>query len=385
MRTFFHTFLLLLCALLATSCYSVYTLREAGWNAAEQGNYAEAVAYYTKALAMDSSCYSCYLERSYAYRQLRRRFDAILDLDSAIALAPTKASGYYRRASLYYNIGRYDKAIEDYTTLTTLDRNNPIPYLYLGKSLVYCKRYEEALYNYNRILRDVPNYYYALAARADLYVQQEEYNRALDDYSSAIEALDQEIHTARQVYPYTSIRPSVAKEQIHQAELRVEELSHTLARYFRARANTYQTLQQYDLALESYSESLLWDSTATVAHTNIGWLHYLANDFTACIASSQTAVRLDSNALSARYNIALSYLRLGDTEKAWQQYRATLAYVGNNTYSPSSPQHALLISTATLERKAAINGIQNLVQRNIYAEQARAILRELFGEKLGKE
>lgn len=381
---FFVYLLLIVSPLLTTGCYSVHTLREAGWSAEDDGDYTQAITYYTQALAMDSLCYWCYVDRSYAYRQTQQPVEAIHDLDRAIAISPASSQGYFNRATLYYALQRYDLAIEDYTTLTKMRPADLVPYLYRGKSYAYRKQYDEALRDYNFILRDAPSYYQASAGRAGVYYDKEEYEHALTDYGSAIESLYQVVHTSRQIPKPDLLRPSKTREIQKKTEEKVQNLSHILASYFRARARTYQQLQQYDLALEDYNESLLWDSTTAVAYVNIGWLHYLANDFANCITSSQTALRIDSNDLTARYNIALSYLRLGNMEEARQQYSNTLAYAEANTRAIDSlrtSRKPLFTPYVVKAREDAIGDLQSLLQRDIYAEEIRGILHEIFDEK----
>ena len=105
------------------------------------------------------------------------------------------------------------------------------------------------------------------------------------------------------------------------------------------------------------------DSTCTTAFGNTGWIYYLKGDYSKSIEYSEKAVKLDTTALYAHYNIALSYLCLGEIEKAKTKYIATIRLNEDLGEEIS---------------KGAIVDLQNLVKDNFKKAESIEILNDLF-------
>ena len=92
----------------------------------------------------------------------------------------------------------------------------------------------------------------------------------------------------------------------------------------------------------------------------------MKGDFDNCIKYSSKAVRLDKSALYAHYNIALSYLCLGELEKAKSKYNETIK-LNKDLNQEIHP--------------GAIEDLQDLIQNNFKKAEAEMILNDLFEVK----
>ena len=108
------------------------------------------------------------------------------------------------------------------------------------------------------------------------------------------------------------------------------------------------------LALSSYYYKLYIDNAI-----NIGWNKYLAGQYEDCIKYSEKALEMDPNALIAGYNKALSYLCLGNTDKAIVLYK----------------KYKMIGSYGT---QGAITDLKDLIAKGYHAEMAKKILVEVF-------
>ncbi len=197
--------------------------------------YDSAMAEYTAAIAIDSSCVSAMTDRG-ILRDLRKDYDgAIKDYTMAIRINPSFADAYSKRAMTYRTLGRYREAVADYTTALKLgtgsyeyDPGLFYANVYFGRGVVYHKmgeldkaiadfdstlalspRHSLAILNKGIALSDAKRYDSAIAAytlavawfgpgeydgarfraflnRGDAFMAQGKFDKAIDDYKNAL-------------------------------------------------------------------------------------------------------------------------------------------------------------------------------------------------------
>jgi tetratricopeptide (TPR) repeat protein len=98
---------------------------------------------------------------------------------------------------------------------------------------------------------------------------------------------------------------------------------------------------------------------------NLGWIFYCENEFKKCIRYSNMAIALDSNAYYAMFNIALATLRLGKFEESKNLYK---------NYFDLSNKHKIEV------HQGAIDDLNNLIKKNIKADEANFIINNIFKE-----
>lgn len=123
----------------------------------EREQYALAISYFDKAIALDSEYDFYYRCRGDAYAEEQLYQLAIDDYTKAIQLDNKSSSYYSSRAELYEKIGRYDLAVDDYSEAIKVS--------------------DSSLF-----------FYFSL--RASCYCHLEKYNLAVNDYKKAIEMID---------------------------------------------------------------------------------------------------------------------------------------------------------------------------------------------------
>ncbi|KAG5184323.1 hypothetical protein JKP88DRAFT_262840 [Tribonema minus] len=111
-------------------------LRLEGNQATGQGQYAEAEAKYSQAIALladpalaDSSgtnIHTLYGNRALVRMHLEKHSDALADADAAVALAPTWAKGFYRKACAHQALGQAAEAHAAFLTALALEPDNAL-------------------------------------------------------------------------------------------------------------------------------------------------------------------------------------------------------------------------------------------------------------------
>ncbi len=129
-------------------------------------------------------------------------------------------------------------------------------------------------------------------------------------------------------------------------------------------AGAYMDLKSYTDAINTLEVLVLEEPRNAVAYGNLAWAYYLSGDFDKCITLSNKALELDKSLLYARYNIAISMLRKKDVEGARVYYEGI-----------SVPGDA----ASTDARKGAISDLKDLVTSGVMKDEAREILKNVFG------
>lgn len=93
---------------------------ERGLELIEQGLWRKAIEEYDKAIELDASMASAYLNRGQAYHFLGDNERAIADLDRAIELNPNLDLAYFQRGNTYEALGDSQQAIADYRRALSL-------------------------------------------------------------------------------------------------------------------------------------------------------------------------------------------------------------------------------------------------------------------------
>ena len=91
-------------------------LKAKGNECIKQKKYQAAVTHYTDALTIDSNSFAVYSNRSLAYSKLQKFNEALEDAEKCIALSPSFARGYLRKAVACNALNKLDDAMESAQT-----------------------------------------------------------------------------------------------------------------------------------------------------------------------------------------------------------------------------------------------------------------------------
>lgn len=110
-----------------------------------------AINTLSKVIAINDTCYNCYLYRGFSYKDIFEYDKALNDFNFLIKLDSNEALGYANRASIYYLKNDYESALVDYSKAYYLDSSfilvNPICHMLFatGQKDEACFYYELAL------------------------------------------------------------------------------------------------------------------------------------------------------------------------------------------------------------------------------------------------
>ena len=169
------------------------------------GNINDAIADLTTAIETDKNAIDAYILRGEAYMQIGNYQNAMADFDAALEIDNKNSVAYYDRSLLNARLEDYTSAMNDINNALAAYASNPNEVLQLrdlyakrGQLNLWLKNWEGAVADYkNSLARPEgvvsPSVY---AERAEAYTALGEYQEAINDYTSAIRVISEQIQGA---------------------------------------------------------------------------------------------------------------------------------------------------------------------------------------------
>ena len=164
------------------------------WMAAvyvEKEQFGNAMTYVDKALKYTPKKDKEYMSMAHAIKSrvhylLGEMDEAIEHLSECVALQPENAEAYEQRAQIYYEQEQYELADKDYERLIELDRGGVMGYMGVGRNAVAQGRYDEAIKQFDYVVKMHTDYSSGYSFRAEAYMKKGEYTKAADDIVKAL-------------------------------------------------------------------------------------------------------------------------------------------------------------------------------------------------------
>lgn len=155
----------------------------------KMGNNQKALEYIDKVIKLNPQISSFYSRRAGICQKLNMFDDAIADYTKVIALEKQpKANTFNERGNAYCDKGEYQKAVNDFTAAIELGADDlAVYYANRGYTRRQMGEYDAALLDYAQSIAIEPKNADNYTDRAKVYELKEEYNKAVTDYSMAIE------------------------------------------------------------------------------------------------------------------------------------------------------------------------------------------------------
>lgn len=213
-----------------------------------------------------------YDTRARIYLTMEDTISALRDYDMAVKLEPKNKKHYDQRAQVYFEQGKYDLADADYQQMVILDQGDVMGYMGIGRNANAQERWDDAINQFDFVIKLEPDYSSGYAFRADAYIGKKMWNEATDDI---IKALD--IDGDNQAFYLMQTLPKEASDLL-KSKLKIQMTKQSTNRYW-----------PYCLAI--------------LANSN--------NDYDESISYYKKANTLDANSLFLE-NIAKCYVSKGD-------------------------------------------------------------------------
>ncbi len=186
--------------LMSASDYYIHSKTELA-----EGNIDGAIADLTAAIQADSNMAEAYIRRGDIYMQIGDYNSAMNDFNVALSIDASNPVAYYDRALLNIRLEGFNAAMNDINNALATYNSNPNEVLQLrdlyakrGQLNLWMKNWEGAIADYtNSLARPEGTVSSAVyAERAEAYTAMGEYALAINDYTSAIRVISEQIQGA---------------------------------------------------------------------------------------------------------------------------------------------------------------------------------------------
>ena len=158
-----------------------------------------------------------------AYREFESGFVEWLKKDE-----PT--SSYYDKGIEHYNAGKYQEAVDQFSTLIGIDPSRAIAFRYRGRAYYQLNQYDMAIEDFDQAIHFDPADASGYNWRGNAYYKLKQYQRTLEDFDQAI-----------------TLGPT--------------------AQNYTNRGSSYQNLKQYERAIQDFDQALRLDPDYVYAYT----------------------------------------------------------------------------------------------------------------------
>ncbi len=373
-----------------TRSTDVYLLR--GKIHAERGAVFPAVNDFDRVIQLDKSISQAYVERAKLRLKLKNSRGATEDLNEAIRYKTIDATAYLMRAKQHISeneyepvpalfaeairldstmtevyetrgaylqkLNRHDQAISDFNLAIALNPTvSPQVYLMRGKSLAAKGLNNEAMLDYNNVLRTWPDSANVYCARGMLYQSMGQLNQAQEDFEQALEIDPNNALTffsqgvlylemknyerALELFDEAiALDTKYAEAYNRRGEVFVEmesfdraladfstalRLDPTLGRAYRNRGNLERKVSEYESAIRDYSQAVTYDPSDAESYYNRGFLYAIQERYEMAIPDIRKSLELDPDD-GLRYGfLAKIYARQGKEELFYQNIEIALS------------------------------------------------------------
>ena len=254
----------------------------------------EALGDINKALQIDNKNSEYFVTLSDIYLKMGEAGKCNNALNKAISLDEKNNSAILKAAELNLLIKNYDRTFELVDKALKLDNINPIAYYIKGYTYLELKDTAKAIRNFQFAIDQKQDYYKAYLQLGVLYLARNDI-RAIGYYENALKVNSQSI-----------------------------EALYGIAMY-------YQNNNQYQKALDKYTEILKIDPENTLAYYNTGYVYLVyLNEFEKAIMYFSNAIEISPSYSDAYYNRGYCYELLNDFVNARKDFQKTLELVTNH-------------------------------------------------------
>lgn len=291
------------------------------------GEYKEAIKDYNKIIKASKANADYYYGRGKCYEKLDDYKDAIKDYSTAISLDGNFVEALNSRAKLYILTNQPHYAIADYSLIITNPDYAVAFYPELAKVRKSVGDYKGAIEDLNAVIKLNPQeaeYYYE---RGLLYYLDKQPEEAVQSYGQALEKNNNFVNAFYQrglTYVDLNNPQAASLDFAKGRELGLEKeqqstIQNIAFNYFIVGERSIET-ENYETALESYTNAILISPAYGSAWLRKGDAHYNLQDYRNAIQNYHKAIELDSISL-AYYRRGVAYQQIEEEQSAIQDFK----------------------------------------------------------------
>ncbi len=278
-----------------------------------------ALAANQPVLADDHFAHLRYLASAEFNWQMKKREQALKDMDKCIEAYSKNAGAYAMRANMRGVMGDNKGALDDCNTALYLKPNLTEALRLRAAAKTALEDYTGAAEDFNALIKKDSLDARLFLARADVYSVSDKYDLAKKDIDKA-STLDPPQDGLQRSLLIWNLQSKRFKDALPHAEKLVEKSPKSLDVYY-FRAQAHSGMGQKQKAIEDYTRVIKIDPKFDTAYVNRGWEKMILKDYNGSIEDSETASRINPKHAYSVQNKALVYFIQGDFTKAAPIYK----------------------------------------------------------------
>lgn len=267
-----------------------------------------------------------YSTRANIYLNLEDTVKALADYATAIKVTPSESDLYEKRAQIYYEQEKYELADVDYRKMIELEPGGTMGYMGIGRNANAQKRWEDAIKQFDYVMKLASDYSQSYSFRAEAYIGLEKWNEATDDIVTALSLdWDRKALYLAQTLKEPAFTTLVSKMKIQSAK------SPNEATWPYIIGTMFEESRQYEKAIEYYNTANSKDASPVV-YNRISMCNWELGNYDAALASINQALNMDSTDISYMSLKANIYYETGSVKSAIEEWDKVLALYPDNSW-----------------------------------------------------
>lgn len=287
------------------------------------------LADITKKIEADPKNAALYDQRAQIYLESKDPGKALSDINKAIELDAKNPAWYRTLSDVYFSMGKAQKCREALNKALTMNEDDTEALLKLAELDFYFKDYEKCFEETNRALKIDEMLPRAYFIKGMAYREMGDTAKAVKNLQIAVEKDQQYFDAYMQLGLIFSTKHNPLAADYFRNALNVNPKS--IEAYY-GLGMYYQSVGEFNKAIESYSSILKIDPKYKYAHFNLGYIHLVyLKVYDVAIRHFTDAITADPNYAEAYYNRGYSYELRGDVNNARTDYKQAMKIKPNYT------------------------------------------------------
>lgn len=310
--------------------------------------------------------------------ELITRQELLAKLDYTLEVNKNDTDALMSRATIYKNMKAYENALEDYNQVIKIFPRHEQALLNRGNVYLAIEKYQKALSDYQQVLENSPSNLMGLIGLGRVYRSIGRYEEALAIYSQTIKispANDLAYIERAQIYRDMGLLDDALRDY---TEAIAKAPKNHLA--IVSRAQTYHRMQQDTEALADYTYALKLEPNSDSVLVERGRIYGNLNQFESALNDFDQAISINPNNIQAIYFRGLTNDYLGYQEKALHDFDRTLALDPDYERAILARGKIYLQKDMSNEAIADFNRVIRIDPKNSQAFQLRGIAHYRVGK-----
>ncbi|MCL2321104.1 MAG: tetratricopeptide repeat protein [Oscillospiraceae bacterium] len=294
------------------------------------GKYEESIKYYNIGIKNDEDNYKLYNNRGTSYIEINEYVFAILDFTEAIKLKNDLPIIYENRARTYFKIEMYEESLQDIDKALSLN-NNQKTRLIKGEVLCKLKKYDEALNEYNDMLKDGYKDNNIFLNMAEAHLGKKDYENAIMNAKKVLN-LNSRDYKAYYILGNIYFNKNEFQSAIN-SYIKAVEINNSYGYAHLKLGLSYYNIDEYRKSIESLNNAENFSMKSIDLFSYRGEAYLALNQYYEAIRDFNKALEIDPSSCGTYFDRGVAYTNLKEYDEAFRDLKNSKRLMENSNNS----------------------------------------------------